>query len=92
MNSQTFTREELYHLLWSTPVLTVTRQYKITDIALRKICMRMAIPLPRAGHWQHCPSTPAILCMEKSLCCFECDARISGAVIGLLLHDTVAME
>jgi hypothetical protein len=51
MDKQVFTREELYQLVWSEPMLTIARKYLISDTGLRKICIGMDIPLPRAGHW-----------------------------------------
>lgn len=52
MNKQNFTREELYDLVWSEPMLSLSKIYNISDVGLRKICIRMSIPLPAAGHWQ----------------------------------------
>lgn len=46
------TREELYNLVWSIPLLTLSKRYIISDVGLRKICIKMEIPLPKAGHWQ----------------------------------------
>lgn len=52
MEKETFTRNELYDLVWLVPLLTLSRKYAISDVGLRKICVRMEIPLPKAGHWQ----------------------------------------
>ena len=52
MEKETLTRNELYDLVWSVPLLTLSRKYAISDVGLRKICVRMEIPLPKAGHWQ----------------------------------------
>ncbi len=51
MDKITFTREELYQLVWSEPMLTIVNKYLISDTGLRKICISTDIPLPRAGHW-----------------------------------------
>lgn len=51
MEKTTFTREELCQLVWSEPMLTISKKYLISDTGLRKICISMDIPLPRAGHW-----------------------------------------
>ena len=45
-------RKELYDLVWSKPLLTLSKKYKISDVGLRKICLKMDIPLPQSGHWQ----------------------------------------
>jgi hypothetical protein len=49
---QTLTRKELYDLVWSQPMLTLAKKYNISDTGLRKVCIRLNIPLPIAGHWQ----------------------------------------
>jgi hypothetical protein len=52
MAKQTFTRQELYDLVWSEPMLSLSKKYNISDVGLRKTCIRMSIPMPKAGHWQ----------------------------------------
>jgi|GraSoiStandDraft_1057264.scaffolds.fasta_scaffold17632_2 hypothetical protein len=52
MEHKTFTRKELYDLVWTEPLIKLASIYHISDNGLRKICIRMNIPLPRAGHWQ----------------------------------------
>ena len=52
MDKTIVTRKEMYDLVWSTPMLTLSKKYQISDTGLRKICKRMGIPLPKAGHWQ----------------------------------------
>lgn len=52
MEKKTFTREELYNEVWKTPLLTLSKKYNIRDVGLRKCCVQMNIPLPKAGHWQ----------------------------------------
>src|SRR5688572_8466680 len=51
MSEITVTRKDLYDLVWSEPMLSLSKKYKISDNGLRKICKRMNIPLPKAGHW-----------------------------------------
>lgn len=45
-------RKELYDLVWSEPILTLSKKYEITGSGLRKICVKMNVPLPKTGHWQ----------------------------------------
>ena len=52
MDTITFTRKELYDLVWKEPLSRLAKKYKISDNGLRKICKRMNIPLPPYGHWQ----------------------------------------
>lgn len=51
MSEIILTRNELYNLVWSEPMLKLSRKYAISDNGLRKICISMDIPMPRAGHW-----------------------------------------
>jgi len=52
MGKTTFNRQELYELVWSEPLIRLSKKYNISDNGLRKICIRMNIPLPNIGHWQ----------------------------------------
>jgi len=47
----TFTRKELYELVWKTPLSQLALQYNIPDEGIRKICIKYQIPLPKSGHW-----------------------------------------
>ena len=46
------TRNDLYDLVWSTPITQVARTFGISDVALAKICKKLAVPRPERGHWQ----------------------------------------
>lgn len=50
-NKITFTREQLYDLVWSEPMLTLSKKYNISDVGLRKNCIKLNIPLPQSGYW-----------------------------------------
>jgi len=52
MERVTFTRKELYDLVWTEPLSKLAKKYTISDNGLRKICKRMNIPMPAMGHWQ----------------------------------------
>ncbi len=52
MEKITFTRKELYDLVWSKSLLSLSKKYQISDNGLRKICKRMDIPIPTKGYWQ----------------------------------------
>lgn len=49
---KTFSRQELYDLVWTEPLLTLSKKFDISDVGLRKTCQRHDIPLPKVGHWQ----------------------------------------
>lgn len=44
-------RQELYDLVWSTPMKTLAAQFGISDVGLKKTCARAAIPTPDRGYW-----------------------------------------
>ena len=45
------TREELYNLVWSKPVIYIAKVYGYSDSGIRKICKKHNIPLPKLGYW-----------------------------------------
>lgn len=45
------TREQLYDLVWQSPIRTLSQQFGISDVGLAKICKKMKIPVPARGHW-----------------------------------------
>ena len=40
----------MYDLVWQESLLSLSRRFVISDVGLRKMCIRMEIPLPPAGH------------------------------------------
>ena len=46
-----FEREPLYAEVWKEPVTEVAKRYGISDVALRKICVRLGVPVPPLGYW-----------------------------------------
>jgi len=46
------TRDELYNKVWSTPMIILAKDYGISDVALRKICKKLLVPVPKIGYWQ----------------------------------------
>jgi len=56
-----FERLSLYEKAWSTPISRLAKGFGLSDVGLRKICKRLAIPLPGLGYWaklQHGRSLP----------------------------------
>src|SRR5262245_24234317 len=49
--SDTFTRQELFDLVWSAPTRTVAKQIGISDVGLAKVCRRAGLLLPPRGYW-----------------------------------------
>ncbi|MNK94031.1 hypothetical protein D3C87_1142210 [compost metagenome] len=48
---RTFTRQELYDLVWSTPISKLAEQLEISDRGLAKTCARYHIAVPGRGYW-----------------------------------------
>lgn len=46
-----YERAKLYEEVWAEAVTTVAKRYGISDVALRKTCRQLAVPLPPLGYW-----------------------------------------
>lgn len=46
-----YTREELYELVWSTPISRLAAEFGMTDRGIGKMCQRHDIPTPPRGYW-----------------------------------------
>ncbi|MDO9204134.1 hypothetical protein [Methylotenera sp.] len=46
-----FERQSLYEEVWSEPLTRLGKKYGLSDNGLRKVCIALNIPLPKAGHW-----------------------------------------
>lgn len=51
MEKVTLTREELYKKVWKKPLIQLAKEFNISDVGLRKVCLKFNIPLPKSGHW-----------------------------------------
>lgn len=45
------TREQLYELVWSTPIHKLAKDFGVSGVALGKTCRRMNVPPPPRGYW-----------------------------------------
>jgi len=48
---RTFTRQELYDLVWAEPMRSLAQRFSISDRGLAKICAAGNIPVPSRGYW-----------------------------------------
>lgn len=46
-----YERAKLYKEVWAEAVTTVAKRYGVSDVALRKTCKQLAVPLPPLGYW-----------------------------------------
>jgi len=51
MPATTVTREDLYRLVWETPITRLAAGYGISGTGLKKICDRLDVPVPPRGYW-----------------------------------------
>jgi hypothetical protein len=47
----TYDRTTLYEEVWKDPVTSVAKRYGISDVALRKVCRKLTVPVPPLGYW-----------------------------------------
>lgn len=52
MEKVSLTGKELYELVWSNSLKSLSKKYNISDNGIRKICKKNNIPLPKRGYWQ----------------------------------------
>lgn len=55
-----FRREDLYNLVWTSPVSEIAVRLGVSDVALAKLCRRAGIPIPGRGYWQRAESGQAV--------------------------------
>ena len=55
-----FRRDDLYRLVWTSPVSEVAARLGVSDVALAKLCRRAEIPIPRRGYWQRTEAGQAV--------------------------------
>ena len=46
-----FERQALYDEIWAEPMTVVAKRYGLSDVGLRKICVKLVIPVPPRGYW-----------------------------------------
>lgn len=45
------TREQLYEVVWSGPMIKVAPQYKVSGSFLARVCRQLKVPHPPRGYW-----------------------------------------
>lgn len=51
IDKRTFSRQEIYDLVWSTPIQKLAERFGLSDRGLAKICLRHQVPVPGRGYW-----------------------------------------
>lgn len=47
----TLTREDLYELVWSKPMVELAKDFGLSDAAVAKRCRKLGVPVPGRGYW-----------------------------------------
>jgi hypothetical protein len=47
----TITRDELYELVWSKPMMELAKDFGLSDVAVAKRCRKLGVPVPGRGYW-----------------------------------------
>jgi hypothetical protein len=50
-NYITLTRQKLYEMVWSEPMISLAKSFGISDVALAKRCRAFDVPIPYRGYW-----------------------------------------
>lgn len=51
MDKITFTRSELYGLVWKFPIPQIAKHYEVSSMGIKNACEKMKIPLPKSRYW-----------------------------------------
>jgi hypothetical protein len=46
-----YSRQQLYDLVWSSPITSVAKTLGVSDVTLAKACRKAGIPIPPRGYW-----------------------------------------
>ncbi|MDX3809609.1 MAG: hypothetical protein QHC89_24890 [Bosea sp. (in: a-proteobacteria)] len=49
--SRTYTRQEMYDLVWSKALRLLCADFNVSDVALKKACRKANVPTPPVGYW-----------------------------------------
>jgi hypothetical protein len=52
LSRDNFRRDDLYRLVWTSPVSEIAARLGVSDVGLAKLCRRAAVPIPGRGYWQ----------------------------------------
>jgi hypothetical protein len=47
----TLSRDDLYELVWSKPMIELAKDFGLSDVALAKRCRKLGVPVPGRGYW-----------------------------------------
>ncbi len=51
MEQRIYQRDKLYEEVWAEPMIKVAGRYGVSDVALKKTCKKLDVPVPGRGYW-----------------------------------------
>ena len=51
MAADLISRQELYEMVWSTPMIKVAQQFKVSSSYMARVCSALRVPRPERGYW-----------------------------------------
>ena len=77
------TRDELYELVWQTPMSRLAQEFGVTGNGLAKACDRLDVPYPPRGYW-------AKKAAGKTVVKYKLPARRDDTPVDTIVHRTQA--
>jgi hypothetical protein len=71
-----FTRQELYDLVWSVPLIKLAARFGVSGRGLAKICERAGVPVPKPGYWTKVRAGQQIAKVPLSAAVIDAPARV----------------
>jgi hypothetical protein len=51
MEADVISREALYELVWSVPMVKVAEKFKVSGSYMARVCASLNVPRPERGYW-----------------------------------------
>jgi hypothetical protein len=51
MGADLVSRQELYEMVWSMPMIKVAEQFEVSGSYMARVCSALRVPRPERGHW-----------------------------------------
>ena len=77
MQRKSMTRQQLYDLVWSTPMRHAAKTMNISDVGLKKHCWSKGVPVPPRGYWNKLYAGHRVVKTPLSSFSLTCSSRCS---------------
>ena len=51
MEAEVVSREELYEMVWSVPMVKVAEKFTVSGSYMARVCSALHVPRPERGYW-----------------------------------------